>query len=269
MGTREGKCSLTGESGPLVKCHIIPRSLTYCSNRLRRGKSEALFIEISVNHRPKLAPTSWFDSEIVSSLAENRLSQIDTTGLEILKRHSLVESAVGSLTPGPQEFHLSADELCALRRFLLSILWRAAETTRPEFAEVSLDIEAREKLRKYIIGKGDLSVADFPIAARRLVGNFTKFNTAPYRDVRQIISMRTGKRIISEEFIFYMSGLYVSFGGKINDVPRLKALKDRALGHFQVWIVDQVNSDEAMRSLAQLKKKASESWPADLSRMAR
>ena len=268
MASEINLCALTGKDGKFVDCHIIPKSLTYCSNKVRRGKSEAQFIEISTFGRPKRAQSSWFDKKLVVQCGEDLLSHIDTHGLQLLEKYSLVGIKKPVLSTAIRSLQMLDNEVQILRRFLLSILWRAAVTSRPEFSEVNIDELAREKLRLHILGEQPLDIADFPISACELIGDLPDFNTVPYVESREIVNQTTRQTISSDDVVFYLSGLVVTFGCKTNDVPRYKALKAQALGYSDSWEVGQVRSLEIVGSLREQVEKTRKNWRLEFSRLA-
>ena len=267
MAKNFGICALTGEYGKFVDCHIIPRSLTFCGNSHRKGITEAPFAEISTFSRPKRAQTSWSDKQLVVQRGEDWLAKIDDQGLQLLRRHSLVEGRKSNLVMAARNLSFADGEVQILRRFLLSIFWRAAVSSRPEFAEVIIDKPASEKLKQFILGLVELDVSDFPIQVRELVGDLPEFNTSPYVESREIVNLRTGGTLTSEETIFKISRLIVTFGKILSDLPRYKALKEHGLGYAGSWNVDQIQSDEIVGSLTQKIKNLRPDWNTEFSRL--
>jgi hypothetical protein len=81
-----GVCKLTGDSGQFVRSHLIPDALT------RLSKTGNKYIETGVGLPVTRPSSSWYDERLVTRRGEDVLEDIDTQGIEILRRHSLVWS---------------------------------------------------------------------------------------------------------------------------------------------------------------------------------
>lgn len=95
---KAGVCRLTGETGPFVDSHIIPRALTVAD---RDGDH---FVEHGDGTRPKRRSNSWYDNELVTRSGEDKLSLIDDLAIRELRRLKLVWSGWGALTRLPEGF---------------------------------------------------------------------------------------------------------------------------------------------------------------------
>ncbi|ABF07202.1 hypothetical protein ACUXAV_006741 [Cupriavidus metallidurans] len=192
---RAGICKLTGQHGIFLKSHIIPAALT------RKDKS-APFIEAGNGRPPKRTWNSWFDSELVIQRGEKILTEFDTWAIANMRRAKLVWSGWGESTVLEPSMDFSAThqlleehdnhlgvhsiqgiDTARLRLFLLSLLWRAAVTKRPEFEEIKLPAGDEQQLRRMLL-EGTAEPADFyPITLTQLSTLGPHHNQTPiYRD---------------------------------------------------------------------------------------
>lgn len=176
---RAGICKLTGQHGIFLKSHIIPAALT------RRDKSEP-FIEAGNGRPPKRTWNSWFDSELVIQRGEKILTEFDTWAIASMRRARLVWSgwkgsdvlepsadfnATHQIIGTPDNFglhSLQGIDAARLRLFLLSLLWRAAVTKRPEFDEIHIPAGDEQQLRQMLL-EGSAEPLDFyPVTLTQL-----------------------------------------------------------------------------------------------------
>jgi len=110
---------------------------------------------------PKWRLPTWYDNELVIREGEDILEEIDTPAIEALRKHMLVWSAFKCDAPFlPEDFiamgeglnlrELYLEETNELRIFFLSIVWRAAASSRREFDDVQLSEEILEDLRQHV-----------------------------------------------------------------------------------------------------------------------
>jgi hypothetical protein len=105
--------------------------------------------------RPLKRWTSWYDSNLVTRAGEDILAHHDDWGVEFLRRNRLVWNSWGQGTPpaldddvGYWRHRIIGDvEIARLRMFAISLLWRAAASTLPEFAAIQIPPDHLEKLR--------------------------------------------------------------------------------------------------------------------------
>lgn len=152
-----GICKLTGKQGTFVASHILPKSLT------KSDKPGFPLIEAGPGRRPVRRFDSWFDKELVTRAGEDILSGYDADGIAELRRHGILWSKrpfdivpdVDILDPnagfGIREVKGVRGDV--LRIFFLSILWRAAASKRPEFAEVKMPKDDLEQLRYMVLNR--------------------------------------------------------------------------------------------------------------------
>ncbi|MBN2631660.1 MAG: hypothetical protein JXR75_14110 [Rhodobacteraceae bacterium] len=144
--------------------------------------------------------TSWYDPAMVCAEGEKILSELDDCGIRYLRRERLVWSGFGpvnrvepdvSLSDFGPELHdyglrrLKVEDPEKLRKFFLSLLWRASVSRLPEMGEVKLDAADEEKLTSYLRGDTTLPLSFYPcwLTQHHQVG-FTH-NHTPVRQVKE------------------------------------------------------------------------------------
>lgn len=182
--SQEGICKLTGSPGKFANAHILPRALT----RLSRSGEKA--IETSLGARPLNRPQTWYDNSLVIQEGEKILESIDTPAIAALRKHKLVWSAFNCDAPfGPDDL-IQIDSSLALRQvdissaeqirlFFLSVVWRAAASSRPEFAHVLIADEILEDLRQRVLTKEVGNVWDYPMVLDQLITRGLAQNRTP------------------------------------------------------------------------------------------
>lgn len=195
-----GVCKLTRTEGKFVKSHLIPKALT------RPTKPGNQFFQPAPNSTQRRyirKSDSWYDKTIVTRVGEEYLSDLDDYAIRELRAQGLLWSSevirptATSLINSFSVVEFSCQN--KIRRFFLSILWRAAVSSLPEFDEIYLPDNKVEKLRKIILGEIDDEQSFFPIALVQLVGKGPAHNLIP---IRQTIGKDE-----KEIFRFYMNGL--------------------------------------------------------------
>jgi hypothetical protein len=184
--SRDGICKLTLRPGRFVDSHIIPAALT----RLSRTGEKA--IETGIGHGVKKRPHSWYDSVLVTREGEDILAEIDARGIELLRQYRLVwsgwngvESIAREFEPGGasaqgwRHVQILPQQAEDLQLFFLSLLWRAAASTRPEFADVTLPPGVLEDLRLRILHRAPGPAQHYPIQLFQLTTKGFEHNRTP------------------------------------------------------------------------------------------
>lgn len=203
-----GVCKLTHAEGVFVKSHIYPEALT------RHDTKGAAIYQIGEGRRPRKSLTSWYDRELCTLPGEKILSGYDDWAIRCLRRHKLVWSGWGSdkldlgnaieIANGHFIRQIEGEDWQRLRLFYLSILWRAAQSARNEFAEITLPEDDLEILRMLVL-EGKSGPLDFyPISLIQLSTRGPSHNLAPLAQDMQEFPPRTGSTPI---FRFYFQGL--------------------------------------------------------------
>jgi hypothetical protein len=197
-----GVCKLTGKSGEFIKSHLLPRALTSL------GVAGERRISGGQGSRPKRSWTSWYDEELVVKEGEEILADYDNWAIAELRRLELVWSGWLRLEtpewfdPKLKGFGLRMVE-CAnpekLRLFFLSLLWRAAASTLPEFGEINLEQDELECLRT-MVREGNPRPFDFyPVNLLQIVQNELPHNLGPFAtDISFRLFRRSDRSYVSQ-----------------------------------------------------------------------
>lgn len=192
-GNFSGVCQLTGTRGPFVDSHIIPRALT------RLSTTGEKYVETGIGLDVQRRADSWYDGRLVTRVGEDILSDIDSKAISELRSHRLVWSGWGSDDRLESDEILSADghgnhRLVrfsypdALRIFFLSLLWRAAASTRPEFSQIVLAASDLEDLRIRVLNQNPGPPQDYPIQLFQLVTRGAAHNRTPLLEHKRVIN---------------------------------------------------------------------------------
>lgn len=207
-----GVCKLTGEVGQFVKSHLIPLSFTR-----PEVNGEALF-QIGSGLPRQRRRTSWYDATIVTRRGEDILAELDSYATDFLRRTRLVWSGWPMATRGAvlesddrfRERNFRFVEIAdpvRLRRFFLSLLWRAIVSARPEVADFEASPEVLENLRSGVFGSASLGDSEFPINLVQLTTLGYIHNFTPI--VRNIPLNNDDSAETVRIYRFYLDGLVV------------------------------------------------------------
>jgi hypothetical protein len=178
------------------------------------------------------------DSGIVGEKGEERLRDIDTTASKIFRelgiswRYFPLTKDAKRQEIGALDSQLITIPDChteVLRLFFLSLLWRSAVSTRFEFAEIILDKDSIEALRRVVLGIDQPNAADFPCVLVLLTNAGEPQVHAP---MAQTIDMKgMGFDLPNVPiFRFFLDGLIVHMGRKRNDLELLDTWGKRVVG---------------------------------------
>lgn len=214
---KAGICKLSLQHGLFVDSHLLPKALTRAE-----GLSDGL-----IQHgygRTERRFSSWYDNALVTAEGEKILSDYDDFAIRTLRNHRMIWSGwgpakllldVGSFA-GTQLGIRNVDfaDITTARRlrlFFLSILWRAAATTRPEFREVSLTAAELEQLRRMVIEQNPEPLGLFPISVTQLstIGKLHNHTTLSME--KHVPAIGEYKEYTVPIFRFYFDGLIAHF----------------------------------------------------------
>lgn len=264
--SRDGVCKLTGNTGRFVDSHILPKALTKAD-----GLAPGL-VQFG-NGRKEKRKSSWYDQHLVVAEGERILAEYDDWAIKILRKHAMVWSGWGpriSLNdfrqfPGTPWGIRSVfgDDWKKLRLFFLSLLWRAAATSRREFNEVNIPPSHLERLRQMVSGGDPEPVAFYAISLTQISTIGIRHNHAPIAFTKTVPSLEEGQAAIEEPtFRFYLDGLIIHFS-------RLSTEQNEArnLGPLVVGAEDTITlSTVEFESSAQAENLAIVSMEAELGR---
>jgi hypothetical protein len=159
---------------------------------------------------------------LVIRAGEDLLSKYDNWGIRELRKHKLIWSSWGHarelecdnlhlVGDGVHGFRVVYADSTRLRLFFLSLLWRAAATTRPEFNEIGLNQTDLETLRSHLVA-GTLPPPDFyPVLLTQLSTRGPPHNMTAIAQTKSLPDLGTGPQSDVEIFRFYFDGLVAHF----------------------------------------------------------
>jgi len=212
-GPRRGVCALTGEFGDFVRSHIIPEALT------RPEVPGQQFVQGGIGVRPIWRRTSWYDPKLVIRTGEDVLSSIDNAGIAELRRHKLIWSSWGPAqrAPGVQPTGMNGHGFRTitginarnLRLFFLSLLWRAAAATIPEFSEIRLSDPEMDILRLALVTGQPPPYHVFPVNLVQISTLGVPHNNTAVYEKKIYPSFEDAPEEEIDIFRFYFDGLIV------------------------------------------------------------
>jgi hypothetical protein len=229
---RDGVCKLTLLPGRFVDSHIIPAALT----RLSRTGEKA--IETGIGRGFKRRPHSWYDGALVTRDGEDILADIDVRAIELLRQHRLVwsgwggvESIASEFTPGGsdgqgwRQVRMSAGDAEDLQLFFVSLLWRAAASTRPEFDDVKVPPEVLEDVRERVLNRTPGRLQDYPVQLFQLTTKGFEHNRTPLLERKRMPRADTSWSSEVTYARFYFEGLvaHVHLGRGVQFEPEYLA----------------------------------------------
>jgi hypothetical protein len=128
-------CKLCGQTKPLIDAHIYPRAIA-----LEVGGRGDLPRTYSVDgsEHPKRTPSGWYDSSILCAECDRDiLGPFDQYGIEFLRWSRGDSPPTGHSSLWMPRARPGTDARL-LKLFALSLLWRAAVSSRPEFEKARL-----------------------------------------------------------------------------------------------------------------------------------
>lgn len=180
---REGICKLTSVHGRFVDSHLIPLALTRLS---RTGQKH---IETGIGLGIKSRSNSWYDGQLVTREGEDILAAIDARGIEILRRCKLIWSGWNDDEDLAAQFahsesgvgirEITVEPAKDLQLFFLSLLWRAAASTRHEFSDLSLPTATLDDLRLRVLHQSPGAFEDYPVQLFQLTTRGIEHNRTP------------------------------------------------------------------------------------------
>lgn len=211
----EGICKLTLKKGRYVNSHILPRALTMLSRDGQRA------IQAELGNRPLRRLQGWYDNTLAIKEGEDILSDIDNKAITLLRENHLVWSGwptvvdklpcdINQITKLDENTSLRIIEgvdFRPLKIFFLSIVWRAAASSREDMRLVSLPPDMLEKLRIATLNQDALADVDFPVKIHQLSSRGFMHNRSPIIE-QQTFDLNPPYRPMVHNFCrIYMDGL--------------------------------------------------------------
>lgn len=268
-----GVCALTGRNGLFVDSHLIPKALT------RPAVKGVPFVQAGMGTRPSRRWSSWYDPKLVTLAGEKILSDIDHEGIRILRECQLVWSGFSGDRPSvsdhiemPNTPHgvrrISGANSSALRKFLLSILWRSAASTLSEFEAVTMPKGDLEELRAFVSGERETYPQEkYQISLTQIIDRGLTHNHTPLRETKPIPNLEGGEDGSVDIFRFYFDGLVVHF--HIYNGQERHDLGDLAVGACDDVIATTVTYEASYQfeNIRQVQDEAYRDWPDEMSKL--
>lgn len=258
-----------------MRSHILPRFIA------DKALDKVARFQFGQDARPKLAYNSWYDPELTTETGEIRLRNIDTAAAKIFRklglswRHFPLTDQASRTSFGEFEIIKITDvDTKTLRMFLLSLLWRAAASTRFEFAEIFLETEALERLRRIVNGEIQPDDSDFPAV---LVLLTTRGEHQIHGPLAQTLSMSEANKAAGTDlpdipiFRFFLDGLVVHMGRRPHDNELLGGWSDRVVGQSDnlTLIGRSYEGSSQQVNLAHLQMELEATYPEEADRIYR
>ena len=193
-----------------MKSHLIPRALT------RLSKTGEKHIQSEIGGQATRVPDSWYDLKLVTQTGENILSEIDSCGIDELRRLHLIWSGWDEqdslpfpldLEEGPNHRTVLATDGPSLRLFFLSLLWRAGATKLEAFRYVQLTNAELEDLRLRVLLKKPGPAEEYPIVIHQLTRG-AEHNRVPLLEVEEFVTVGDVPDGLKGTYVrFYFDGL--------------------------------------------------------------
>lgn len=215
----KGNCGLTGQHGKFVKCHLIPKALT------KPTEAGLPFIQGGTGHPTVQRWSSWYDKRLVTRQGEDIFSNLDDWAIKFFRNNKMVWSGWGPLLniDGLQEpientglgiRTIEVPNPDKLRLFVLSLLWRAAATSRPEFSDVKVPDEELEIIRKALLTNKPPDISFYPAMITQLSSRGLAHNLTPVAREMPLPNFEVDKLAeppsIHKVFRFYFDGLIIN-----------------------------------------------------------
>ena len=263
-----GPCKLTGISGPYVRSHLLPLAFT------RHETPGQPIYQTGEGTRPIKRMTSWYDTTIVTAEGEKILADYDDWAIATLRRLKLVWSgwegarlrATGMMVIN-DEFafrKIEGEDWSRLRLFFLSLLWRAAASSLPEFSRIVLPDRDLEIIRVALISGTPPPPDFYPIMLTQLSTKGPPHNHAP---IPQLKTIPASGPILEHQlrlFRFYLEGLIVHFHRDAPSKGELDAMGPLVLEAADVMVVQARTYEGSFQAenLAVTMAETWERWPA-------
>ena len=268
-----GTCKRTGDNGPFVKSHMIPKALTYGAEK------ELPFAQAGRDVAPIKRWDSWYDKRIVTQAGETILEAYDDWAIRELRSYQLVWSGWGKSKTVPADVMNIPDsggwgvrkikgiDGRRLRLFFLSLLWRAAVSEMVEFKEVRLHASDIRRLRNMVRDGDPDPPGRFPIVLVQLstVGAIHNLVPLEQRKPKQPWLKNGPSYPI---FRFYFDGLIAHIHKEISE-EEIKDLGPMIVGNQEDIAVSTVPFETSWQreNLSELIREVEARWPERLAKI--
>jgi hypothetical protein len=127
-------CKMCGKRSDFVEAHIVPRS--FYPERAR-GKINLSVLSSRPSDRKRRSPIGIYDDRLVCAKCEKRFDPLDNYAAKLLIDGKSAFRTINHCGQ-PLLYQVDSFDYPKLKLFCMSLLWRAAASDRPEFANVDL-----------------------------------------------------------------------------------------------------------------------------------
>jgi hypothetical protein len=203
------RCLFCDEPRPLVKAHVVPQSF-FAIEPQAAGNTPRLFTSIEGSF-PKKAPIGVYDQGILCSECEAEFSDVDGYAAKLLLQGRSDFKPIPKNGP-PRGFEVWQYDYGRLKRFFMSVLWRASVSSHIFYSKVtlgSIERRLRATLRAKDIGDADSFAVvlwtydDHPFATIEMDPLRTRvdgINCYRFRMHRYVVWIKVDKRPFQQEF---------------------------------------------------------------------
>ncbi|MFL1548838.1 hypothetical protein ACI77I_06980 [Pseudomonas sp. D47] len=192
------------------------------------------FIDGAPGGRPTRRPTSWYDRELVIRSGEDVLADLDSFAATELRKARLVWSGWGkekvlkdNIIPYPetdQYVRLVPNlDVLKLRVFFLSLLWRAAASHMPQYADIELQECVLEKLRLMVVNNNPYPLSFLPVHLTQMVTRGARHNLGPMKMTTPLDAGAGNGPLMLNSYRFYFDGLIVNIHTNVSEKVHAEA----------------------------------------------
>lgn len=148
------KCALCGEERPLIKAHVVPRSFY---DLPRHGEQSAKVLSNTLGSHPKKSQSGiYFEGKLCSGCDSGCLGSLDQHAGETLLNGNRLRHSIMS-------FQYPDADPDRIKRFAVSMLWRAALAGKPYFSRVRLG-PYQDAIKQSLVDGSELADIDVAVA---------------------------------------------------------------------------------------------------------
>ena len=208
------KCRMCGLVKKLVDSHIIPKAF------YTQDKQMAMFVE---RYGKKLRipfPQGVYD-QIICHECEEKFKSIDDYGIKLLRHGKL--GAIGK----SGVFYYPRADYGKLKQFILSIIYRAHLSTRPEYAEFYLSERQLKLISDIIFGSNVGPDTFFPMQFKYFYDFPCMMIVQPaWKINKEFITLQLNNIVVQvkanldpSSLLIYLSATYGSYGIRFQGIP--------------------------------------------------
>jgi hypothetical protein len=157
-------CKLCGEDSPLVKAHIIPKSMYPFEDERREP---LLRVPSAPDAPPERSWTGEYDPSLVCAECEGTFHPWDDYAVRLFREEPKEEDYV-HVDGEPGAYTIRAHDYTKLKLFFVSLLWRASESDRRFFAHVSVGRKHAARLKQMMKDKDPGDPEEYSVFIVRL-----------------------------------------------------------------------------------------------------